>query len=45
MSFLVAGEAPDFVSTAVMADDSFAQQFSLSSLRGKHVVLFFVSGA
>jgi peroxiredoxin (alkyl hydroperoxide reductase subunit C) len=41
MSFLVAGEAPDFVATAVMADDSFAEQFSLSSLRGKHVVLFF----
>ena len=41
MSFLVAGQAPDFVATAVMGDDSFDEQFSLSSLRGKHVVLFF----
>ena len=41
MSFLVAGQAPDFVATAVMADDSFDEQFSLSSLRGKHLVLFF----
>ena len=41
MSFLVASQAPDFVATAVMRDDSFDEQFSLSSLRGKHVVLFF----
>ena len=41
MSFLVASQAPDFVATAVMGDDSLDEQFSLSSLRGKHVVLFF----
>jgi peroxiredoxin (alkyl hydroperoxide reductase subunit C) len=41
MSFLVAGQAPDFVATAVMGDDSLDEQFSLVSLRGKHVVLFF----
>jgi peroxiredoxin (alkyl hydroperoxide reductase subunit C) len=41
MSFLVAGQAPDFVATAVMGDDSLDEQFSLFSLRGKHVVLFF----
>ena len=41
MSFLVATQAPDFVATAVMGDDSLDEQFSLSSLRGKHVVLFF----
>jgi peroxiredoxin (alkyl hydroperoxide reductase subunit C) len=41
MSFLVARKAPDFVATAVMGDDSLEEQFSLSSLGGKYVVLFF----
>ncbi len=37
---MVTQPAPDFKATAVMADNSF-QDFSLSSLRGRHVVLFF----
>jgi peroxiredoxin (alkyl hydroperoxide reductase subunit C) len=41
MSFLVAKQAPDFVASAVLGDDSFDEKFTLSSLRGKHVVLFF----
>jgi len=41
MSFLVASEAPDFTAEAVMGDDRIAPEFSLSSLRGKYVVLFF----
>lgn len=41
MSFLVANRAPDFVATAVRGDDSFDASFSLSSLRGRYVVLFF----
>jgi peroxiredoxin (alkyl hydroperoxide reductase subunit C) len=41
MSFLVTNEAPDFVATAVNPDGTFDEQFSLASLRGKNVVLFF----
>ena len=40
MSSLVTREAPDFTAQAVMPDNSFAE-FTLSELRGKHVVLFF----
>ena len=38
---LVTKPAPDFTATAVMPDNSFDAKFSLSSLRGKYVVLFF----
>ena len=41
MSVLVAKEAPDFTAPAVLPDGSIQEDFSLSSLRGKHVVLFF----
>lgn len=41
MSVLVAQEAPDFVSPAVMPDGSINDNFKLSDLRGKPVVLFF----
>ncbi len=41
MSLLVTKPAPEFTATAVLADDSFDEQFSLSALRGKYVVLFF----
>jgi peroxiredoxin (alkyl hydroperoxide reductase subunit C) len=41
MSFLVTKPAPDFTATAVLADNSFDEDFKLSSLRGKYVVLFF----
>jgi peroxiredoxin (alkyl hydroperoxide reductase subunit C) len=40
MSLLVTKEAPDFIATAVMADNSIGR-FTLSSLRGKYVILFF----
>ena len=40
MSSLVTKEAPDFTATAVMGDNSFAD-LTLSSYRGKHVILFF----
>ncbi len=40
MSTLVTNEAPDFTAQAVMPDDSFAE-LTLSSYRGKYVVLFF----
>lgn len=40
MCTLVTKEAPDFTAQAVMADNSM-QDFSLASLRGKYVVLFF----
>ena len=40
MAVLVGREAPDFKAQAVMPDGSF-QELSLSSLRGKYVVLFF----
>ena len=38
---LVTRPAPDFTATAVLGDDSLDESFSLSSLRGKYVVLFF----
>jgi peroxiredoxin (alkyl hydroperoxide reductase subunit C) len=42
MSVLVAKPAPDFTATAVMPDNSFDENFSLSRFRGKsYVVLFF----
>jgi len=41
MSVLVAREAPDFTAPAVMPNGSIKEQFKLSELRGKPVVLFF----
>jgi peroxiredoxin (alkyl hydroperoxide reductase subunit C) len=41
MSFLVTQPAPDFKATAVLADNTFDEDFTLSSLRGKYVILFF----
>jgi peroxiredoxin (alkyl hydroperoxide reductase subunit C) len=41
MSTLVTRPAPDFTATAVMGDNSFKEDFSLSDYRGKYVVLFF----
>jgi len=40
MSFLVTKEAPDFTAKAVMPDISF-KELTLSSYKGKHVILFF----
>jgi len=41
MSVLVTQEAPDFVASAVMPDGTIKDDFRLSDLRGKYVVLFF----
>jgi peroxiredoxin (alkyl hydroperoxide reductase subunit C) len=41
MSVLVTREAPDFTAAAVMADGTFKNDFKLSDLKGKYVVLFF----
>ena len=41
MSVLIAKEAPDFTAPAVMPGGGIEDQFKLSSLRGKYVVLFF----
>ena len=41
MPTLVTKPAPDFKATAVMPDNSFKEDFSLASCRGKYVVLFF----
>ncbi|MCE9613459.1 MAG: peroxiredoxin [Lentisphaerae bacterium] len=41
MSVLVGREAPDFTAAAVMPDGSIKENFRLSDLRGKYVVLFF----
>ncbi|UCH84588.1 MAG: peroxiredoxin [Candidatus Latescibacterota bacterium] len=41
MSVLTAKEAPDFTAAAVMPDGSIKEDFKLSDLRGKYVVLFF----
>ena len=41
MSFLVTKAAPDFTATAVLADNSFDEEFKLSGLHGKYVILFF----
>jgi len=38
---LVSTEAPDFTATAVMPDNSFKDDFTLSDYRGKYVVMFF----
>ena len=43
MSVLVGKQAPDFTATAVMADGSMKDDFSLSDYKGKYVVLFFLS--
>jgi peroxiredoxin (alkyl hydroperoxide reductase subunit C) len=41
MSILIAKEAPDFTAPAVMPNGVIEEQFKLSDLRGKYVVLFF----
>jgi peroxiredoxin 2/4 len=41
MCTLVTKPAPDFTATAVMPDNSFNDKCTLSSYRGKYVVLFF----
>ena len=41
MSVLVTQKAPDFTAPAVLADGTIEDNFTLSSLRGKYVVLFF----
>jgi peroxiredoxin (alkyl hydroperoxide reductase subunit C) len=38
---IVTKEAPDFTATAVLPDNSFKEDFSLSDFRGKYVILFF----
>ena len=38
---LVSTEAPDFTATAVMPDNTFNKEFSLSNYRGKYVALLF----
>ncbi|MDA0990169.1 MAG: peroxiredoxin [Verrucomicrobia bacterium] len=41
MSVLVGREAPDFTAAAVLANGTISDNFKLSELRGKYVVLFF----
>jgi peroxiredoxin (alkyl hydroperoxide reductase subunit C) len=41
MSVLVAKEAPDFTAAAVMPNGTIKEDFKLSDLRGRYVVLFF----
>ena len=41
MSVQVTQPAPDFTATTVMPDNTFNDNFSLSALKGKYVVLFF----
>jgi peroxiredoxin 2/4 len=41
MSVLVTKQAPDFTAAAVMPDGTINEEFKLSNLRGKYVVLFF----
>jgi peroxiredoxin (alkyl hydroperoxide reductase subunit C) len=41
MSTLVTKEAPDFTAVTVLGDNKFDEEFKLSNLRGKYVVLFF----
>jgi peroxiredoxin (alkyl hydroperoxide reductase subunit C) len=41
MSVLVNKEAPDFTAPAVLADGSIKENFKLSDLKGKYIVLFF----
>jgi alkyl hydroperoxide reductase subunit AhpC len=40
-SSLVTKQAPDFTATAVLANGTFNENFSLSDFQGKYVVLFF----
>ncbi|HBG31072.1 MAG TPA: alkyl hydroperoxide reductase, partial [Gammaproteobacteria bacterium] len=41
MSVLVSQPAPDFTAAAVLPDGSINENFRLSDLKGKYVVLFF----
>lgn len=41
MSVLVTQQAPDFTATAVLANGAIVEDFQLSSLKGKKIVLFF----
>ena len=41
MSVLVTQHAPDFTATAVLANGAIVEDFQLSSLKGKKIVLFF----
>jgi peroxiredoxin (alkyl hydroperoxide reductase subunit C) len=41
MTLLVTEPAPGFTATAVMPDNSFKEDFSLSDYKGKYVLLFF----
>ncbi len=38
---MITKEAPDFSATAVLPDNTFKEDFKLSDLRGKYVLLFF----
>ena len=41
MSNLITKEAPEFIAEAVMPNNQIVKKFSLSSYRGKYVILFF----
>lgn len=41
MSLLVTQQAPDFTANAVLADNSFKEDFKLSDFKGQYVILFF----
>ncbi len=41
MSVLVTKKAPDFTAAAVLPDGTIKEDFKLSDLKGKYVVLFF----
>ena len=41
MSILVTQQAPDFTAPAVMPNGTIRDDFKLSELRGRYVVLFF----
>ncbi|MFB3083219.1 MAG: redoxin domain-containing protein, partial [Gammaproteobacteria bacterium] len=41
MSTLIAQQAPDFVAPAIMPDGTIKEEFRLSDLRGRYIVLFF----
>ncbi|MEO1939629.1 redoxin domain-containing protein, partial [Candidatus Thioglobus sp.] len=41
MSVLVTQQAPDFTAAAVLANGSIVDDFQLSSLKGKKIMLFF----
>lgn len=38
---MITKEAPDFTATAVLADNTFKEDFKLSDYRGQYVILFF----